>query len=258
MLFFLFLEIKVEKEIIQKIHFAILAVIIITSNLFYILLNPINTALAQTVFITAIAPTAIAAPVIISLKKGEVEFVTFSLLLNNVVVAFLIPFLLPHIISSTHNISVSEVLMPVIITIFVPLVLAQATKYFLPRVWSSMIGWKDFSYYILVLNIYLAVSDASNYIRTELPSNIEIVFIIGAASAFLCFFFFFIGGIIGGSKFKEEAKQSLGQKNNAFTIWISLTFMSPISSLGPIFYVLFQNLYISFELYMIKRKELIL
>jgi len=249
MLFFSFLDARLEKEIIRKSHFVILATIVGSSILVYFLLKPVSLVLAQTAFITAIAPTAIAAPVIISLKKGNVAFVSFSLLLNNIVIALLIPFLLPLLMNSNSDISVGQVLLPIIVTLSAPFVAAQLTKKFLPRVWKALVGWKDSSFYILIINIYIATSEASQYLRSGLASEIEIVLLISFTSAILCILFFSLGWLIGGKEYASEASQSLGQKNNAFTIWISLSFVSPIASLGPIFYVLFQNFYISWELF---------
>lgn len=249
MLFFSFLDVRLEKEIIRRSHFVIIAAIIFTSIAIYFLFKPINLVLAQTAFITAIAPTAIAAPVIISLKKKNVEYVTFSLLLNNVTIALLIPFLLPLLMNSGSDISVGKVLPPIIITLSVPLALAQIIKYTFPGMWKALIGWKDSSFYILILNIYLATSEASHYIRSELTSEIGIVFFIALTSAILCILFFSLGWLIGGKEFAAEASQSLGQKNNAFTIWISLSFINPLAAIGPIFYVFVQNIYISWELY---------
>lgn len=249
MLFFSFLDLKINKEIIRKSHFIILASIIVISVAVYLLLNPFNSILAQTAFITAIAPTAIAAPVIISLKKEKVEFVTFSLLLNNISIALLLPFLLPLLINSGSNISVIKVLVPVLITLLVPFISAQLIKLVFPKIWRMFINWKDSSFYILAINVYIASSEASYYIRTELTNNIEIIFLIALTSALLCGLFFFLGWLIGGKEFSAEASQSLGQKNNAFTIWISLTFVNPLAVLGPVFYVFMQNIYISWELY---------
>lgn len=255
MLFFSFLDVKIEKEIIRKSHFAILATIVSVSIAIYFLLKPFNAVLAQTAFITAIAPTAIAAPVIISLKRKKVEFVAFSLLLNNTVVAMLIPFMLPLIVQNHTEISVTDVLLPVIVTFSVPFAAAQILKLISQKIWRRLVEWKDVSFYILIANIYIATSDASNYIRTELSSPLQTVILIGLTSVVLCIMFFSLGWFIGGKEYSAEASQSLGQKNNTFTIWISLTFMSPLTTLGPVFYVLFQNIYISWELYKHRKLE---
>jgi BASS family bile acid:Na+ symporter len=248
MLFFSFLDIKVNKEIITRKHFIILFTIIFSASLIFLLIKPFSLELAQTAFITAIAPTAIAAPVIISLKRKKVEFVAFSLLLNNFAIASLIPFMLPFVVQNQTDVSIIEVLLPVLITFSVPFAAAQILKIILPKLWKKFVEWKDVSFYILIANIYIATSDASNYIRSEFADNLKIVFMIAASSALLCLFFFSLGWILGGKEFRHEASQSLGQKNNAFTIWLAITFMNPVSVVGPVFYVFFQNLYISWEL----------
>ncbi len=255
MLFFSFLDIKASRDIITRKHFIILFTIIFSATLIYFIIRPFSDELAQTAFITAIAPTAIAAPVITSLKRKKVEFVAFSLILNNFSVAILIPFILPVILQSHAEISILDILFPVLITFSIPLFAAQILKFTSQRVWKKLTEWKDVSFYILIVNIYIATSDASNYIRSEFSSNIDIVLMIAASSAFLCVFFFGLGWLIGGKELRHEASQSLGQKNNAFTIWLSLTFMNPVSAIGPVFYVFFQNLYISYELH--KHRDLI-
>ena len=257
MLFFSFLDLRFDKRIVRKSHFVILGTIIFTSVIIYFILKPFNQILAETAFVTAIAPTAIAAPVIISLKKEKVEFVTFSLLLNNISIALLLPFLLPLLMNSGSAISVGNILLPVITTLLIPFVAAQLIKFISPKFWQRLINWKDSSFYILVLNIYIATSEASYYIRSGLTNSLEIIFLIAVVSISLCILFFSLGWWIGGKEYSSEASQSLGQKNNAFTIWISLTFINPIAVLGPVFYVFIQNIYISWELYQHRHSELI-
>ena len=249
MLFFSFLDVKVNSDIITKKHFVILSTIIVAASIIFLLIKPFSIDLAQTAFITAIAPTAIAAPVITSLKRKKVEFVAFSLLLNNFTIALLIPFMLPFVMQNNAEISITDVLYPILITFSVPFASAQILKVISKKIWTRLVNWKDVSFYILIINIYIATSDASNYIRSEFSTNLNILFLIAGSSAFLCVFFFGLGWIIGGKEYHHEASQSLGQKNNAFTIWLSLTYMNPISAIGPVFYVFFQNLYISYELH---------
>lgn len=255
MLFFSFLDIRFSQKVINKIHFIILAATVVISVLFFFLLLPIDSNLAQAAFITALAPTAIGAPVIVSLIKGKVEFVTFSLLLNNIAIAFLIPFLVPLLMGSQHDISVGKILVPVLVTISIPFALAQLLKSIMPVVWKKLVEWKEAAFYVWMLNIYVATSDASHYINSEMLGNLGIVFQIASVSLILCALFFTSGWLAGGKNYHAESKQAMGQKNNAFSIWVALTFMSPISVLGPIFYVFAQNLYISWELYKTHQKQ---
>ena len=209
----------------------------------------ISFEIAAAVFIAAIGPTAIASPVIISLKNRDVKFVLFSLLLENTTIALLIPFLLPLLMGSYLNISFSKIMLPVIVTLFMPLVSAQLIKYLSKHVWKVLVGWKGINFYLLIGNIYIASSKASYYIRNESPEHYSSIYLIGVFVVITCIFLFTLGKFIGGKKYREEASYSLGQKNNGFTIWIALTYMNPIAVIGPVFYVLFQNIYISFDLY---------
>jgi len=249
MLFFSFLDAKFDRKIISKKHFVIVGITLTLSIALFILLNPFNQELAQTVFITAIAPTAIAAPVIISLKRKKVEFVAFSLLLSNFTIALIIPFILPLVIQNQAEISIGDVLFPILVTFSIPFGAAQLLKILIPQFWKKLVNLKDVSFYLLIMNIYIATSDASNFIRSEYNSNLQFILVIAFSSALLCIIFFRLGWLIGGKDLNHEASQSLGQKNNAFTIWLAITFMNPISVIGPVFYVFFQNMYISWELH---------
>ena len=50
-------------------------------------------------------------------------------------------------------------------------------------------------------------------------------------------------------EFPREASQALGQKNTAFTIYLALTYASPLVALGPSCYVIWHNLWNSWQLH---------
>jgi BASS family bile acid:Na+ symporter len=106
-----------------------------------------------------------------------------------------------------------------------------------------------------MIGIYLGTSKASNFARTNFSESLDLIILIAISSLVLCIVNFVTGYLIGGKNYSREAKQSLGQKNNAFTIWISLEFLSPIILMGPVFYIFFQNIYISYQLFKSKTKD---
>ncbi|HQL21587.1 MAG TPA: hypothetical protein PLY49_07505, partial [Opitutaceae bacterium] len=57
-----------------------------------------------------------------------------------------------------------------------------------------------------------------------------------------------LGYLIGRPDFSREASQALGQKNTTFTIYLALTYANPLVALGPTFYVLWHNLWNSWQL----------
>src|SRR5215211_7993714 len=75
MLFFAFLDIKFKLQTFQISILWILLANLAVGFLSYALLISFNSTFALTAFMTAIAPTAIAAPVIISFIRGRIEYV---------------------------------------------------------------------------------------------------------------------------------------------------------------------------------------
>ena len=78
---------------------------------------------------------------------------------------------------------------------------------------------------------------------------------IDTISALVCIANFAIGWWIGGREFRREASQALGQKNTTFTIYLALTYASPLVALGPTFYVVWHNLWNSWQLHLAARRN---
>ena len=70
----------------------------------------------------------------------------------------------------------------------------------------------------------------------------------------ICALNFLLGAWIGGKEFRREASQALGQKNTTFTIYLAMVYANPLVALGPTFYVLWHNLWNSFQLYWAERR----
>jgi len=249
MLFFSFLKMDVKKEHFRKSHVFILLINLAVPITTYFIIKPFNLDLAQVVFITAIAPTAIASPIIVNLLNGKIEFTVISILLTNFVIAFLLPFLIPALLNSSSTVSFIDVLIPVATVFLIPYLLAQIIKTYLPKARPSLVKLNKYMFYVLVVNINLGTSKASNYIRQEMSFADLIIYEIAIASLILCVLYFFLGRISAPKGYEVEGGQSLGQKNNGFTVWIALTFINPLAVLGPVFYILFQNIYISWQLH---------
>ncbi|MCP5061941.1 MAG: hypothetical protein GY936_05680 [Ignavibacteriae bacterium] len=213
------------------------------------MLKPINLQLAQAAFITAIAPTAVAAPIIINILKGRVEFTVISILLTNFVIAFLLPFLLPLFSSSDYSISTLDVLIPVLVVFLIPYFLASIIKKYASNFRTQLFKLNKYVFYILVLNINLGTAKASFYIRQEMSFSDPLIYMIVIASLFICILSFYLGYLVGPKKLRLESGQSLGQKNNGLAVWVAITFVNPLAVLGPVFYILFQNIYISWQLH---------
>jgi BASS family bile acid:Na+ symporter len=249
MLFFSFLDIKLTPQTFQKSVLWVLLANLAVGFLSYALLISFDSTFALSAFMTAIAPTAIAAPVIMSFIKGKIEYVVAAVLVTNVSSAVVIPVALPFLIDARVQISVWDVLQPVLVVMFVPLLLAQAVSHLPSGIEGVLRKGKRFAYAIWLINLFLISANASHFLRNEDANSLSTLLIIALISLVLCIVNFGLGALLGGRQNWQEASQSLGQKNLSFVIWIALTFINPLVAMGPTFYILYHHLYNSWSIY---------
>ena len=115
MLFFAFLDIELRPQGFQKSVLWVLLANVAIAFVGYAMLSKFNLMLALAAFMTGIAPTAIAAPVIIGFIEREVEYVVAAVLLTNLTSAVIVPLALPSLIGKVIKISVWDVLQPVLL-----------------------------------------------------------------------------------------------------------------------------------------------
>ena len=78
---------------------------------------------------------------------------------------------------------------------------------------------------------------------------------IGVMALLVCGFNFGLGYLLGGRTRAAECSQALGQKNTTLSIYLALTYASPIAALGPTFYVLWHNLWNAWQLYRVSERK---
>jgi bile acid:Na+ symporter, BASS family len=255
MLFFAFLDIELKPATFQKSVLGVLLANVAVAFLSYAVLASSNSMLALAAFMTAIAPTAIAAPVIISFLKGEIEYVIAAVLVTNLSSAVIIPLTLPFLLGATVHISVWEVLEPVLIVMLVPLGLARLVAHLPPVVQGVIRQGKRYSFPIWLLNLLVISANASHFLRDENPGFQLTLLAIALVSLVLCVVNFGVGALLGGRRNWQEASQSLGQKNLSFVIWIALTFVNPLVAMGPTFYIVYHHLYNSWSIYQFEKRR---
>jgi len=254
MLFVSFLGIKVTRKIFTKDILLILLANIVLAFAWYLVLFPINHTLALIAFMTAIAPTANAAIPVTHLLRGKVEYVMASVIVTNLVIASLLPLFISILHVQAADTPVVKALQNITLVVIVPLLLAKLVSTYLPHVGKFISRYKAVSFYAWIVAVFLAVSTSSNFIHVH--RNIPTKNLIGTALVVLgiCLVNFSLGRLIGHKDHKLEASQSLGQKSTAFSVWYAVTFLSPIIALGPVFYLIFHNLYNSFQMIMKDRE----
>lgn len=210
---------------------------------------------ALAAYFCGIAPTAIAAPVIISFLGGRVDFVVASFLFTNLGVAALLPLMLPVVLGRATPEAFAQVLGSVGFVVFLPMGLAWLVR----AVHAKAAEWpgrlRNVSFYMWVTTMFLITSNASHFLRVNSDTPRLVLLEIVAVTALVCVINFAVGRWIGGRAFPREASQALGQKNTTFTIYLALAYAGPVAALGPTCYVIWHNLWNSWQLHRASRRR---
>ncbi len=250
MLFLVFLQTRVTRGAFHRSHLVLLGANIALGYVAWglgWLVGGREVALAA--FFAGITPTAIAAPVIISFLHGRVDYVVAAFLLTNVLIAALLPVLLPVVLGRATPEVFAAVLVSVGIVVFAPMAAAWLVRAIHP----GAAGWptrlRNFSFGLWVTTLFLITANASDFVRQQVGLPWHVLLQIGATTLVVCIVNFTVGRWIGGREFAREASQSLGQKNTTFTIYLALAYASPLVALGPTSYVIWHNLWNSWQLH---------
>lgn len=249
-LFVVFLQTRLSRSSIRYSHFVLLAVNIAMGFIAWWLGGLVGGSdVALAAFFGGITPTASAAPVIMSFLHGRVEYVVASFLVTNVIIAVLLPVLLPLVLGRATPAAFAQVSGSVGLVVFAPMAAAWLVRLVYPRATEWPPRLRNASFGCWVLMMFLVTANASDFIRHQTNAPPGAVLRIAAVTAFVSVLNFALGWLIGGKEFHREASQSLGQKNTIFTIYLALTYASPLVALGPTFYVIWHNVWNSWQLH---------
>jgi bile acid:Na+ symporter, BASS family len=252
MLFFAFLDLTFSLASLHPSLGLVVAANVSLPFLWYFVTRAFLPELALTAFLTAATPTATATPVIVGFLKGRVEYAITAVIATNIVMALTLPFLIPWVAGSTITLSSADLLPSVLETMFIPMGLAWFVRRLPARAVSLVRRGKMVSFPVWLLVIFIVTSKASAFLWEHAEISRLLLIEIAGVSFLICFLNFLLGAWLGGSAFRREASQALGQKNTAFTIWIALTFLNPLTALGPTFYIAYHNIYNAYQLMRVK------
>lgn len=256
MLFFTFITVTFNPNLLRLDHFKVLAANIILPIVVFLLVRIWDVETAMALLVIGLAPTAAGAPVITTFLKGRVDHVTVSILLLSPAMALLIPFFLPLVLSSgAVEIQVLDVLIPVFTVVFVPLVLSFLIKKVMPLAIPYIAKASKVNFYLFLFNVFIASAKATDFIRNDEQANWVSILSIGIGVTVLGLILFQLGERLGVPELKLENSMSLGRKNTMFALWLALTFVGPLAALGPMLYILFQNIYHSIAMYQLDQRE---
>lgn len=214
--------------------------------------------LAEAILTCIIGPCASAAAVVTQKLGGNLESMTTYTFFSNIITALLVPVCFPIIDKGAdiHFVQAFAIILyKVFAVLVVPMILAYVVKHYAKRLCRRITGVKDLSYYLWGGSL-LIVSGTTMKNILHAQTSVAFLLLIAAGSLLLCVFQFGCGRWIGGHfQEKVNAGQALGQKNTAFAIWIASTYLSPLSSVGPGCYILWQNIINSWEIWDVQKRN---
>jgi BASS family bile acid:Na+ symporter len=213
--------------------------------------------LLEAILMCVISPCATAAAVVTQKLGGSLEQMTTYTFLSNFITVLLVPVCFPLIEPSAHLSFLPaflQILREVFAVLIVPMLLAYLVKHHLHRLHRRIISTRDLSYYLWACSLMIVTgTTVKNIVHAQ--TTLMLLTAIALLGLVMCIVQFAVGRFIGHYfGHTQEAGQALGQKNTAFAIWLSSTYLSPLSSVGPGCYILWQNIINSVEIWQ-KRKE---
>ena len=260
MLTITYTRVKPSEFRITRFQWNLLLVQMLGSSIAYCVLFPVSEPVATAAFSCIFMPTATAAPVVTGMLGGSVTKLATYSLLSNLTVAVTAPAFLSIVNDSGRDIpftdSFTTICAQVIPLLILPLVVALLLRYSAPRVHRTIAEHQSISFWLWAVALFIVMGRAVSFMIKQPLSELPVMLGMAAASLVVCCLQFIIGRKVGARLGDRiSGAQGLGQKNTILGIWMALTYLHPLVSIGPAAYIVWQNIINSTQLYLHSRKQ---
>lgn len=268
MLFFTFLRMDPMTLRLHRWHGVILAFQLVVSMVLFYLLRGVDVVLAQGLFICVLMPSATAAPIIAEKLGGNNLNLTAYTLLSNGLTAIIVPLLFPLVNTRADMPFWSSFLL--ILHHIAPMLLGPFFSAWVLRLVIKTVrhrepelrGWlKDLPFWLWVLTLVVLMAQMTVSL-SHYDGSLVVLGGVFAGSLITCLAQFYFGKwsgyhlpVFSCDETKVTAGQALGQKNTTLGVWLAATYLNPVSALAPAAYIIWQNLFNSWQLSQTVRKN---
>ena len=238
--------------------FQLVSVSLVASLLLFVRMEGAYKEVFEGAMVCLICPTATAAAVITGKLGGSASSLTTYTLLSNLLAAIVVPLMFPLVephADVSFAIAFLKILSKVFPLLLCPFFLAMLFRYFFPRLHLFLLGFRDLAFYLWGVALTIVTAQTvKSLVESDAPVGVELL--IAFAGLVTCGVQFYLGKKIG-SRYSDRisAGQALGQKNTVLAIWMAYTYLDPLSSVGPGSYVLWQNIFNSYQLWKKRKNE---
>ncbi|MDR3118397.1 MAG: transporter [Mediterranea sp.] len=242
----------------RPLHFWLLAIQLTAAVAVYLLLREVDAVLAQAAMVCVICPTATSAAVITVRLGGSAASLTTYTLLINMVVALAVPIMFPLIEphpEASFFAACFIILKKVFVLLICPFLLSLFLRRFFPGGHRTLLSLHQMAFYLWAFALAIVTSQILSSLLNY-AQDITINICIAIVTFVICCLQFFLGKTLG-SRYNDRISggQALGQKNTILAIWMAHTYLNPLSAVGPGFYVFWQNLINSWQLWKKRKSE---
>lgn len=226
----------------------------------YIVIEPFDPLVATGVAMLILTPTATAASVITGMLGGNIAFVTTYMIASNIAIALIGPVLISAVHPNTDGnywAMVLAIFGKVSTLLILPLVIAWGVRYLLPKVHDKMIKLSSWTFWIWAFNIMVLMGSAIHTFVTSEQLTIRYTGLLVLITMMTTLALYFLGGRCASWTRERvvNGRQTLGQKNTVFAIWLAITFLDPKVAFIPTLYIITQNIINSLELAVYRRNN---
>lgn len=205
-----------------------------------------------------ICPTATAAAVITGKLGGSASTLTTYTLLSNLLAAIAVPLVFP-LVEPHESLGFAAAFFKILGKVFPlllsPFFLALILRYCFPRVHRCLLDYHGVAFYLWSIALAIVTGQTVRSLVNS-TADVTIEILVALAGLMACAIQFFLGKNIGEAyNDRISAGQALGQKNTVLAIWMACTYLNPLSSVAPGSYVIWQNLFNSWQLWMKRKRE---
>lgn len=259
MLFITYCRLSFRDLQFNHLHLWLLLIQLAGSLSIYGVLVWFDPLVAQGSLICVLAPTATAAAVVTGMLGGSVASLAAYTLISSLAVAIVSPVIFSFL--GTHSeipfgesfFYICRQVMPLLV---LPFVCALALEKILPAVHRQLKRLQILSFYLWALGLTIVTGKTVFFIMQQDSSNYAEEGWIAVFALVICVFQFIIGRKIGRHYGDPvSGGQGLGQKNTILAIWMAQVYLSPLASIGPASYVLWQNMINSWQLWKKRKNE---
>lgn len=260
MLFITYCKLSFRELRFSALHLWLLLIQIAGSVLIYGMLVWFDPLLAQGLMICVLAPTATAAAVITGMLGGSVACLAAYTLISSLTVALVSPVIFSLLGSHSEMpfwdsfFYICRQVMPLLV---LPFACALVLEKLLPALHRQLKRLQVLSFYLWGLGLTIVMGKTVYFIMQQDSSNYAEEWLIALFALLVCVLQFW-GGRYIGKKYGDTVAggQGLGQKNTILAIWMAQVYLSPLASIAPAAYVVWQNIINSYQLWKKRKNEI--